>query len=88
MIYEGRDPGTGKERRPGIRPAPTAPHAERLAATLAAAETARAGSLCSLTFGAYLTAQWLPAEKLHLATSTYRGYDRKRNGTSSLSSAQ
>lgn len=30
----------------------------------------------SLTFGAYLTNQWLPAKKLHLATSTYRGYER------------
>src|SRR3546814_1086320 len=24
----------------------------------------------------YLTSQWLPAKKLHLATSTYRGYER------------
>jgi integrase len=30
----------------------------------------------SLTVGAYLTSQWLPAKKLHLATSTYRGYER------------
>ena len=30
----------------------------------------------SLTFGAYLTSQWLPAKKLHLATSTYRSYER------------
>lgn len=30
----------------------------------------------SLTFGAYLRSQWLPAKKLHLATSTYRGYER------------
>ena len=30
----------------------------------------------SLSFGAYLTSQWLPAKKLHLATSTYRSYDR------------
>ena len=44
VIYEGRDPVTGKVR--------------------------------SLTFGAYLTSQWLPAKKLHLATSTYRGYER------------
>ncbi|MDQ3530575.1 MAG: hypothetical protein M3425_11645 [Actinomycetota bacterium] len=31
----------------------------------------------SLTFGAYLTSQWLPAKNLHLATSTYRGSERK-----------
>ena len=30
----------------------------------------------SLSFGAYLTSQWLPAKKLHLAASTYRSYER------------
>jgi Phage integrase, N-terminal SAM-like domain len=30
----------------------------------------------SLTFGAYLTSQWLPTTKLHLAVSTYRGCER------------
>ena len=30
----------------------------------------------SRAFGAYLTYQWLPAKKLHLATSTYRGHER------------
>ncbi len=30
----------------------------------------------ALTFGAYLKSQWLPTKKLHLATSTYRGYER------------
>ena len=34
----------------------------------------------SLTFGAYLTGQWLPAKKQHLATSTYRGYERNVQG--------
>ena len=36
----------------------------------------RVHAVRSLTFGAYLTSQWLPAKKLHLATSTYRGYER------------
>src|SRR3546814_12313396 len=36
----------------------------------------RVESVRSLTLGAYLTSQWLPAKKLHLATSTYRGYQR------------
>src|SRR3546814_6352882 len=43
---------------------------------LAAEETRRVESVRSLTLGAYLTSQWLPAKKLHLATSTYRGYER------------
>jgi integrase len=76
VIYEGRDPVTGKERR-SWHPAGTDPaEAERLAAKLAAAETVRLDAVRSLTFGAYLTGQWLPAKKLHLATSTYRGYER------------
>jgi hypothetical protein len=31
----------------------------------------------ALTFGAYLTRQWLPGKKLTLAASTYRGYVHK-----------
>ncbi|MGB5533445.1 MAG: N-terminal phage integrase SAM-like domain-containing protein, partial [Acidimicrobiia bacterium] len=31
----------------------------------------------SLTFGAYLTAQWLPGKKVNLARSTWDGYRRK-----------
>ncbi len=34
------------------------------------------GPARGLTFGAHLTSQWLPAKRLHLATSTYRGYER------------
>src|SRR3546814_3042242 len=43
---------------------------------LAAKETRRVEAVRSLTVGAYLTSQWLPAKKLYLATSTYRGYER------------
>ena len=76
MIYEGRDPVTGKERRRWHPAGSDRAEAERLAAKLAAAETSRVDAVRSLTFGAYLTSQWLPAKKLHLATSTYRGYER------------
>jgi hypothetical protein len=76
VIYEGRDPVTGREHRTWHPAGTDRSDAERLAATLAAAETARIGSMRSLTFGAYLTAQWLPAKKLHLAASTYHGYER------------
>jgi integrase len=76
VIYEGRDPVTGKERR-SWHPAGTDPaEAERLAAKLAAVEAVRIDAVRSLTFGAYLTSQWLPAKRHHLATSTYRGYER------------
>jgi integrase len=63
VIYEGRDPVTGKEVRHWHPAGTDRDEAERLGATR------------SLTFGAYLTGPWLPAKKLHLATSTYRGYE-------------
>ncbi|HVF73404.1 MAG TPA: tyrosine-type recombinase/integrase [Acidimicrobiales bacterium] len=76
VIYEGRDPVTGKERRSWHPAGTVRAEAERLAAKLAATETSRVDSVRSLTFGAYLTSQWLPAKKLHLAISTYHGYER------------
>jgi integrase len=76
VIYEGRDPVTGRERRRWHPAGTDRAEAERLAARLAATETGRLDAVRSLTFGAYLTSQWLPAKKLHLATSTYRGYER------------
>ncbi len=76
VIYEGRDPVTGKERRQWHPAGTDRAEAERLATKLAAEETKRTDAARSLTFGAYLTSQWLPAKKLHLATSTYRGYER------------
>lgn len=76
VIYEVRDPVTGKERRSWHPAGTDQADAERLAAKLAAAEACRVDAVRSLTFGAYLTSQWLPAKKLHLATTTYRGYER------------
>lgn len=74
--YEGGDPVTGKELRRWHPAGTDRAEAERLAAKLAAEETRRVESVRSLTFGAYPTSQWLPAKKLHLATSKYRGYER------------
>ncbi|MGI8754941.1 MAG: tyrosine-type recombinase/integrase [Acidimicrobiales bacterium] len=76
VIYEGRDPVTGKEVRRWHPAGTDRGEALRLAAKLAAKESSRIDAVRSLTFGAYLTSQWLPAKKLHLATSTYRGYER------------
>ena len=76
VIYEGRDPVTGKELRRWHPAGTDRAAAERLATKLAAEETRRIEAVRSLTFGAYLTSQWLPAKKLHLATSTYKGYER------------
>lgn len=76
VIYEDRDPMTGKEVRRWHPAGTDRAEAERLATKLAKKETSRVDAVRSLTFGAYLTSQWLPAKKLHLATSTYRGYER------------
>lgn len=87
VIYEGRDPVTGKERRSWHPAGMDRAEAERLAAKLAATETTKLDAVRSLTFGAYLVNQWLPTKKLHLATSTYRGYERTCSATSSPPSA-
>src|SRR3546814_1525707 len=76
VIYEGRDPVTGKEQRRWHPAGTNRAEAERLMRKLAAKETRRVEAVRSLTFGAYLTSQWLPAKKLYIATSTYRGYER------------
>jgi len=76
VIYEGRDPVTGKEQRRWHPAGTDRGEAERLMKKLATTETRRVEGVRSLTVGAYLTSQWLPAKKLHLATSTYRGYER------------
>ena len=73
VIYEGRDPVTGKEVRRWHPAGTDRAKAERLAAKLAAKEQGR-GAVADLR--AYLTQQWLPGKRLHLATSTYRGYER------------
>ena len=76
VIYEGLDPVTGREQRRWHPAGSDRTEAERLATELAATETSRVDVSRSLTFGAYLTNQWLPGKKLHLATSTYQGYER------------
>ena len=76
VIYEGLDPVTGRERRRWHPAGTDREQAERLAARLAAEEQGRADAVRALTFGAYITSQWLPAKKLQLAASTYRSYER------------
>jgi integrase len=77
VIYEGLDPVTGRAQRSWHPAGTDRDEAERLAARLAAERDGRDDEIRSLTFGAYLMAQWLPGKKLAVATSTYRGYVRK-----------
>jgi integrase len=76
VIYEGLDPVTGRERRSWHPAGTDREAAERLARRLAAERQGRDDEVRALTFGAYLTGQWLPGKRLVLATSTYRGYQR------------
>ncbi len=76
VIYEGLDPVTGRERRSWHPAGTDRDEAEKLTARLAAAATDRDDATRSLSFGAYLTTQWLPAKKLELAATTYHGYER------------
>ena len=77
VVYEGLDPVTGKEKRSWHPAGTTKEEAERLAARLAAEVNGRNDAVRSLTFGAYLTGQWLPGKKITLAESTWDGYRRK-----------
>jgi integrase len=77
VIYEGLDPVTGRERRTWHPAGTDRSEAERLAAYLAAQCNGRNDEVRALSFGAYLTRQWLPGKKLTLAASTYRGYVHK-----------
>jgi hypothetical protein len=77
VIYEGLDPVTGKEKRTWHPAGPDRAKAEQLARRLAAEAEGANDSTRSLTFGAYLTEQWLPGKANTLAESTWHGYRRK-----------
>jgi hypothetical protein len=77
VIYEGLDPVTGKERRSWHPAGTDRAEAEALVARLAAERDGRNDEVRSLTFGAYLTHQWLPAKRLELRVSTHRSYVQK-----------
>jgi integrase len=76
VIYEGLDPVTGKEIRRWHPAGTDRAAAERLAAKLAKVEEGRSDATRSLTFGAYLVRDWLPAKKRKLAGTSYAGYER------------
>lgn len=76
VIYEGRDPITGRERR-RWHPAGTCPTAaQELASDLAAVRLRDRPERSSLTVAVYLVQRWLPTKKLTLRTSTWDSYRR------------
>ena len=77
VIYEGLDPVTGKEVRKWHPAGTCRGEAESLASRLAAEVDDDTGTSRSLTFGAYLTQQWLPGKVNTQAKSTWQSYRRK-----------
>src|SRR5688500_11980502 len=83
VIYEGLDPVTGQEIRRWHPAGTDRAAAERLAAKRARESEARSDATRSLTFGAYLVRDWLPAKKRKLAATSYAATSATRCGTSS-----
>lgn len=75
VIYEGRDPVSGRERRRWHAAGTDRAEAERLASALAA-EVRTTGGLPGLSVGRYLLHTWLPRKRISLRPSTWDGYRR------------
>ncbi len=75
VIYEGRNPVTGRERRRWHR-CEDQSDAERVARTLTTDHERRHRAGSSMTLGDYLLGQWLPAREAAVARSTH-ARDRK-----------
>ena len=74
--FANADPVTGRERRGWHAAGVDRGDAEKLATRLASERNGRNDQTRSLSFGAYLTRQWLPGKRVVLAASTYAGYHR------------
>ena len=70
VIYEGRNPVSGRERRRWHRCDDHAA-ASKLATELTECRTRQRSAGSSLTLGEYLLGQWLPAKEATLAPSTH-----------------
>ena len=70
VIYEGRNPVSGRERRRWHR-CDNHAAASRLATELTAGRVRQRSAGSSLTLGEYLLGQWLPAKEATLAPSTH-----------------
>ncbi|MHB1137992.1 MAG: tyrosine-type recombinase/integrase, partial [Microthrixaceae bacterium] len=73
VIYEGRNPVSGRERRRWHR-CDDQPSAVRLAATMGERRRRQQRAGASTTLGDYLIGQWLPAKEATLAPTTHARY--------------
>jgi integrase len=76
VIYEGRDPVTGKERRTWHPAGTDRVDAERLATKLAATETNRVDAVRALTLGPISPGSGCQPRSCTLPPATYRAYER------------
>ena len=75
VIYEGRDPISGQERRRWHAAGAHRDEAERLAAMLAS-QARTSDRSTGLSLGRYLLHTWLPCKRVSLRPSTWDGYRR------------
>jgi len=80
VVYEGIDPGTGKERRRWIPAGPRRSDAERLVTDLVKRmNDGQRTPHGKTTLGEYLTEKWLPLQRTQLRASTFDSYRRNIN---------
>jgi integrase len=77
VVYEGIDPGTGRERRRWIPAGPRRSDAERLVTDLVKRRNdGQQTPHGKTTLGEYLTEKWLPLQRSQLRPSTFDSYRR------------
>ena len=77
VVYDGVDPGTGKERRKWVSAGPRRSDAEKLVTDLVKRRNKGASVTTEkLNLGTYLTERWLPIQESQLRKSTFDSYRR------------
>ncbi len=77
VVYDGVDPGTGKEKRKWVSAGPRKGDAEKLVTELVKRRNQGASvAVEKLTLGQYLMERWLPIQESQLRKSTFDAYRR------------
>ena len=77
VVYDGVDPGTGKEKRKWVSAGPRRSDAEKLVTDLVKRRNQGVSVATEkLTLGEYLTGRWLPIQESQIRKSTFDSYRR------------
>lgn len=77
VVYDGVDPGTGKEKRKWVSAGPRRGDAEKLVTELVKRRNEGVSvAVEKLSLGEYLTGRWLPIQESQLRRSTFDSYRR------------